>query len=119
MLMCCRRSFLLVMSLGIFALLTSLLAVTQAAHVIVPPIPVSGRLPAIRYNPSNHASPGKVTYEAFLNLICPDIDAAWPVIKQVEAYYGSDISVIVHPFSLAYHVWSHLVNEVRKIDSQN
>lgn len=64
-------------------LVASMLAVTQAAHVIVAPVPVYSPEPGIRYNPSGYNNSPKVILEAFVNAICPDIIAAWPVIKEV------------------------------------
>ena len=104
--------------MAVFTLIASLVtifALTQAAYDIVPPIPVSSPEPGIRYNPSGYTTPAKVTMEVFMNLMCHHFEIHWPVIKEVEAYYGPLINVIVNAYSLSNYAYSHLATEVSLI----
>ncbi|KAJ8429697.1 hypothetical protein Cgig2_028041 [Carnegiea gigantea] len=64
-------------------------------------------------------NPSRILIEAFFDPVCPDTRDSWPPLKRALHYYGSRLSLIVHPFPLPYHdnafVSSralHIVNEL-------
>lgn len=70
------------------------------------------------YGKTTEFNPENILIEAFFDPVCPDTRDAWPPLKQALDYYGSRLSLIVHPFPLPYHdnafVTSralHIVNE--------
>jgi hypothetical protein len=44
-----------------------------------------------------------IAIEAFLDPVCPDSRDSWPPLKRAIEYYGSRVSLLVHPFALPYH----------------
>lgn len=71
------------------------------------------------YGDSSEFNPDRILIEGFFDPVCPDTRDSWPPLKQALNYYGSRISLIVHPFSLPYHDNSfvtsralHIVNEL-------
>jgi predicted DsbA family dithiol-disulfide isomerase len=56
----------------------------------------------LRYEPFDPRP--EVTVEIFIDLNCPDSMNAWPIMKQVQAYYGHDkLDLIVQQMPLPYH----------------
>lgn len=84
-----------------FRLLTALCFLATASLVTAgatPPIPV--RPPG--YRKGSPSAP--VRLEAFVDLLCPDSKAAWPVIQDVyNSYTGDVLELVVHLFPLPYH----------------
>ncbi|KMS99600.1 hypothetical protein BVRB_1g022470 [Beta vulgaris subsp. vulgaris] len=71
------------------------------------------------YGKPNKFNPDRILIEAFFDPVCPDTRDSWPPLKQILHYYGSKLSLVVHPFPLPYHdnafVSSralHIVNEL-------
>lgn len=53
---------------------------------------------------ANPPSPTQVTLESFIDLLCPDCQADYPVLQSVAAHYGpSKLQWRVHFFPLPYH----------------
>jgi protein-disulfide isomerase len=50
-----------------------------------------------------------VVVEMFLDLLCPDCQATWPIILQVVQYYGTKIHFRIHTFPLPYHTNAFIV----------
>ncbi|KAL2895323.1 L-2 4-diaminobutyric acid acetyltransferase [Bienertia sinuspersici] len=48
-------------------------------------------------------NPESILIEAFFDPVCPDTRDSWPPLKKVLHFYGSKVSLIVHPFPLPYH----------------
>jgi protein-disulfide isomerase len=68
---------------------------------IAPPIPVQPVEQGTRYLPSDPAPPVQV--EIFVSLSCSDSYAAWPILKQVQANYGSNqLDVVFQQTTLPY-----------------
>ncbi|KAL5714666.1 hypothetical protein ACHQM5_016596 [Ranunculus cassubicifolius] len=67
------------------------------------------------------AEEDKIKIEAFLDPVCPDSRDAWPPLKKAIQFYGSKISLIVHPFPLPYHdnafVTSRALHIVNRLNS--
>jgi 2-hydroxychromene-2-carboxylate isomerase len=55
---------------------------------IAPPIPVQNIEPGTRHLPADPRP--DVQLEIFVSLNCGDSFAEWPIVKEVQAYYGSD-----------------------------
>jgi len=69
---------------------------------ISPPIPVQDTEPGIRYAPVD--PPPTVQWEIFIETLCSDSAAAWPILKQVQANYGSNrLDLLVQQTTLPYH----------------
>ncbi|KAJ8439796.1 hypothetical protein Cgig2_029056 [Carnegiea gigantea] len=69
------------------------------------------------YGDTAEFNPENILIEAFFDPVCPDTRDAWPSLKQALDFYGSRLSLIVHPFPLPYHdnafvtSWAlHIVN---------
>jgi hypothetical protein len=68
---------------------------------IAPPIPVQPVEPGTRHLPADPPPP--VQIEIFVSLSCSDSNAAWPILKQVQANYGSNqLDVIFQQTTLPY-----------------
>jgi len=52
-----------------------------------------------------------VVFEAFLDLLCPDSAASWPVLQQVMYNYESNLYFLFHTFPLPYHTYSFIANQ--------
>ena len=59
-------------------------------------------------------SPGApVHLQAFVDLLCPDCQQAWPTIKKVADMYGPEhVRFKVHLFPLPYHTNAFIAAEV-------
>ena len=53
-----------------------------------------------------------VRLEAFIELICSDSLAAYPVLRQVSEYYGDQVDVVLHQLVLPYHRQAWIVTQV-------
>ncbi|XP_043713540.1 uncharacterized protein LOC122662050 [Telopea speciosissima] len=62
-----------------------------------------------------------IMIEAFFDPVCQDCRDAWPTLKQILEDYGPRLSLIVHPFALAYHdnafVTSRALHIVNKLNA--
>ena len=45
----------------------------------------------------------------FLDLLCPDCKASWPIVLQVIQAYGTKIHFRIHTFPLPYHTNAFVV----------
>jgi len=58
------------------------------------------RFDGLVYGETAEFNPENILIEAFFDPVCPDTRDAWPSLKQALHYYGSRLSLIVHPFPL-------------------
>ncbi|KAJ7544314.1 hypothetical protein O6H91_09G073700 [Diphasiastrum complanatum] len=63
--------------------------------------PIPARYDGFVY--TQRSLPNPVLLEAFFDPLCPDSRDAWPVIKKLVEYYGTDLELILHTFPLPYH----------------
>lgn len=77
---------------------------------IYPAIPLLPEDPGIRYDDGGEES--KVFIEAFYDIICPDSDYSWPILKDVLDHYGSDLAIVIQQSPLTYHRHSHMATQV-------
>jgi len=81
-----------------------------ANYTITPPIPVGTTTPGIRYMPATPRP--SVVLEIFIDLHCPDSQEAWPVLKQVQSYYGTRrLDLVVQQMPLPYHRHAFLATQ--------
>lgn len=52
-----------------------------------------------------------VVVEMFLDPLCPDCKATWPIILQVTQFYGTRIHFRIHTFPLPYHTNSFVASQ--------
>jgi len=52
-----------------------------------------------------------VVIEMFLDPLCPDCQATWPIVQQVIQAYGTKIHFRFHTFPLPYHTNAFLVSQ--------
>ncbi|KAG5542474.1 hypothetical protein RHGRI_022122 [Rhododendron griersonianum] len=66
------------------------------AQALIPPARFDG------FVYKNRLSTGmdSIIIEAFLDPVCPDSRDSWPPLKRAVDYYGSRVSLVVHPFAL-------------------
>jgi hypothetical protein len=69
---------------------------------ISPPIPVQDTTPGKRYMPFDPKP--KIEWEVFIDLNCPDSNAGWAVVRDVQAHYGSDkLDLVFQHLTVSYH----------------
>ena len=86
--------------------------IAAVSATIVPPIPTLSEDQGIRY-PLNATSRGKVKIEAFIELLCPDSRAAYPVLKRVAEHYGEEnVELVFHQMTLPYHRNAFIATQV-------
>ncbi|KAI8548974.1 hypothetical protein RHMOL_Rhmol07G0315300 [Rhododendron molle] len=66
------------------------------AQALIPP----ARFDGFVYKNRLSNSMDTIIIEAFLDPVCPDSRDSWPPLKQAVDYYGSHVSLVVHPFAL-------------------
>src|SRR6218665_2383524 len=55
----------------------------------------------------------KVRWEVFIDLNCPDSAAAWPIVKDVQAYYGNNqLDLVFQQLTVSYHKHSLISTQV-------
>ncbi|KAF7138860.1 hypothetical protein RHSIM_Rhsim07G0249200 [Rhododendron simsii] len=66
------------------------------AQALIPPARFNGFV----YKNRLSTSMDSIIIEAFLDPVCPDSRDSWPPLKRAVDYYGSHVSLVVHPFAL-------------------
>ncbi|XP_058225506.1 uncharacterized protein LOC131334490 isoform X1 [Rhododendron vialii] len=69
------------------------------AQALIPPARIDGFV----YKNRLPTGMDSIIIEAFLDPVCPDSRDSWPPLKRAIDYYGSSVSLVVHPFALPYH----------------
>ncbi|CAH1802404.1 unnamed protein product [Owenia fusiformis] len=67
--------------------------------------------PGFVYRVNGTSDSANVEVDFFIDLMCPDSKAAWPVLTTVAASYGSLLRLNVHSFPLPYHRVTWLSNK--------
>lgn len=86
---------------NVFVLLAVVLAGFVSAQVPIPSRPDG-------YGVGGPAD-AHVVIEMFLDLLCPDCKASWPIVLQVIQAYGTRIHFRIHTFPLPYHTNAFVV----------
>lgn len=69
---------------------------------ITAPIPLLNEEPGFRFNSASEGAPVKL--EAFIELVCSDSAYAFPVLQEVQNYYGAaNLDLVFQTLSLPYH----------------
>lgn len=68
-------------------------------------MPTPKRYPGIPILDNN----GKVRLQVFIDPLCPDCLAIWPLIEKIQNEYASDVQIIANLLPLPYHTWSFIV----------
>ncbi|XP_047325843.1 uncharacterized protein LOC124929507 [Impatiens glandulifera] len=100
-----------------------LIILAYFSWVVAGQAPIPAKYDGFLYK-NQAATTDSIIIEAFFDPVCPDSRDAWPPLKQAIEYYGSHVSLIVHPFPLPYHdnafVTSralHIVNKLKPIST--
>ncbi|XP_047328938.1 uncharacterized protein LOC124932362 [Impatiens glandulifera] len=101
--------------------LSLLIVLVNLSWMVAGQAPIPAKYDGFLYK-NQETTTNTVIIEAFFDPICPDSRDAWPPLKQAFEYYGSRVSLILHPFPLPYHDNSfvtsralHVVNKVNPV----
>lgn len=70
-------------------------------------------------SPYGGAADSPVVLDAFVDLLCPASQAAWPTLGQVIASYKGQVRLVTHLFPLPYHTWAFIFSQGAYIVDDN
>ena len=86
-----------------------------ASPAAAQPVPLPNTYPGFRWG--NVGAP--VLIEGFLDLLCPDCSAQFPIVKQVLAHYGpGNVTFVFHVFPLPYHTFAFIAAQGAQVVRQ-
>jgi len=89
------------------------LLVLAAAVAVSAQAPIPYRPDGFLFGTGTTDSP--IQMDMFLDLLCPDCAAAWPNVKSVADYYGSNINIKLHTFPLPYHTYGFMMAQAAHV----
>jgi hypothetical protein len=60
---------------------------------------------------TNGPAGAPVVIDAFVDMLCPDSAATWPMLLELPEHYGDNLQLNFHTFPLPYHTWSFIANQ--------